>query len=45
MIQAGILTMSDKGSRGEREDFSGAEIRRMVPELPAEVVAYDVIPD
>lgn len=45
MIQAGILTMSDKGSRGEREDLSGAEIRRMIQELPAEVVAYEVIPD
>lgn len=45
MIQAGILTMSDKGSRGEREDLSGKEIERMILALPAEVKAYEVIPD
>lgn len=45
MITVGILTMSDKGSRGEREDLSGKEIERMVKELPAEVKAYEVIPD
>lgn len=44
-IRTGILTMSDKGSRGEREDISGAEIRRMIEGLPAEVEAYEVIPD
>lgn len=37
--------MSDKGSRGEREDLSGREIERMIKELPAEVKAYEVIPD
>ncbi len=37
--------MSDKGSRGEREDLSGKEIERMVMELPGEVRAYEVIPD
>lgn len=37
--------MSDKGSRGEREDLSGREIERMIKELPAEVKAYAVIPD
>lgn len=45
MVTVGILTMSDKGSRGEREDLSGREIERMVKELPAEVKAYEVIPD
>ena len=45
MITAGILTMSDKGSRGEREDLSGKEIERMIKGLPAEVKAYEVIPD
>jgi molybdenum cofactor synthesis domain-containing protein len=45
MITVGIITMSDKGSRGEREDLSGAEIRRMVETLPAEVKVYEVIPD
>lgn len=45
MITVGILTMSDKGSRGEREDVSGMEIKRMVSTLPSEVKAYEVIPD
>lgn len=45
MVTVGILTMSDKGSRGEREDLSGREIERMIKELPAEVNAYEVIPD
>lgn len=45
MIRAGILTMSDKGSRGEREDLSGKEIERMIRDLPAEIAAYEVIPD
>lgn len=45
MIKAAILTMSDKGSRGEREDLSGAVIREMLSALPAEVIRYEVIPD
>ncbi|MBI5810832.1 MAG: MogA/MoaB family molybdenum cofactor biosynthesis protein [Deltaproteobacteria bacterium] len=45
MIRAGILTMSDKGSRGQREDLSGKEIERMIQGLPAEILAYEVIPD
>ncbi|WP_338833230.1 Molybdopterin adenylyltransferase [Moorella humiferrea] len=39
-----ILTASDKGSRGEREDKSAATIREMVAGL-GEVVAYEVVPD
>ena len=45
MITVGILTMSDKGSRGEREDLSGKEIERMIKDLPAEVKVYEIIPD
>ncbi|MBI5970371.1 MAG: molybdopterin adenylyltransferase [Deltaproteobacteria bacterium] len=45
MITVGILTMSDKGSKGEREDLSGKEIEKMILSLPAEVKAYEVIPD
>jgi molybdenum cofactor synthesis domain-containing protein len=44
-VTVGILTMSDKGSKGEREDLSGKEIERMVGEISAEVRAYEVIPD
>jgi len=45
MISVGILTMSDKGFKGEREDVSGKEIEKMVVKLPAKVSAYEVIPD
>ncbi|WP_338818239.1 Molybdopterin adenylyltransferase [Moorella thermoacetica] len=44
MIRVAILTASDKGSRGEREDKSAAIIREMVADL-GEVVAYAVVPD
>ena len=45
MFSTGILTISDKGSRGEREDRSGPEIRRLIAALPASVEASEVIPD
>lgn len=45
MLTVGILTISDKGSKGEREDLSGKEIERMVKELPAEVKVYEIVPD
>ena len=45
MFSVGILTISDKGWRGEREDLSGPEIRRLISGLPARVEAYEVIPD
>lgn len=40
----GVLTLSDKGARGEREDESGRILREMVGGL-GEVAAYQVIPD
>lgn len=45
MITVGIITISDKGSRGEREDLSGREIEKMMELLPADVAATDIIPD
>jgi len=44
VIRVAILTASDKGARGEREDKSAAVIREMVADL-GEVVAYEVVPD
>ena len=44
-MKAGILTLSDKGSRGEREDLSGAVIRKMLEGAGITVTAYEVIPD
>lgn len=45
MIRLGILTISDKGASGKREDKSGGTIKEMAVRLKAEVVAYDIIPD
>ena len=45
MIRAAILTLSDKGSRGEREDKSGEVIRNMLKEIDATITNYEVIPD
>ena len=45
MIKAAIVTMSDKGSRGEREDTSAEEIKKLLTEIPAELVKYTIIPD
>lgn len=45
-IRVGILTISDRGARGEYEDRSGPVLQEMVREqLGAEVVRYTVIPD
>ena len=41
----GILTLSDKGARGEREDLSGRTIRELLAPGPFCVEAYAVIPD
>ena len=45
MFTLGILTISDKGSRGEREDKSGEAIRQIFSQLGAQVVSYDIVPD
>ena len=45
MFKVAILTISDRGSKGEREDSSGPLIREMVKDLPAEVIHYGIIPD
>jgi molybdopterin adenylyltransferase len=45
MFKVAILTLSDKGSKGEREDASGPLIRKMIKDLPAEIIHYEIIPD
>ena len=45
MFKVVILTISDRGSKGERVDSSGPLIREIIEDLPAEVVHYEVIPD
>lgn len=44
MYRTGIIIMSDKGSRGEREDLSSQEIKRVLGE-EYRVEMYEIIPD
>jgi len=45
MFTVGILTISDKGSSGERQDKSGEAIREVLSSMGARIVNYDIIPD
>lgn len=45
MITVAVLTLSDKGSKGEREDLSGPAISEMLKGIGAEVKHYAVLPD
>jgi molybdenum cofactor synthesis domain-containing protein len=45
MLTVGILTISDRGWRGEREDRSSEEIKQMLATLNAHLVRYDIVPD
>ena len=44
-MKVGILTVSDKGARGEREDRSGPAIREMIEAAGGEVVSTRIVPD
>ncbi len=41
----GILTISDKGSRGEREDTSGPNLKEILTANDFTVTAYEIVPD
>jgi molybdopterin adenylyltransferase len=45
MFTVAILTVSDKGSQGKREDKSGETIKEIVSKMDARVVDYDIVPD
>ena len=44
-LKTAVLTVSDKGSRGEREDTAGPELARLVSELGAVVDDRKIVPD
>ncbi|MGZ3649392.1 MAG: MogA/MoaB family molybdenum cofactor biosynthesis protein [Syntrophales bacterium] len=44
-IHAGVITISDKGSRGEREDKSGPEIIAILKDAGIDVAYSKIIPD
>lgn len=45
MITVGIITVSDKGSRGEREDKSIVAIRDILSPAKFKIESYKIIPD
>lgn len=45
MYKTGILILSDKGARGEREDLSGQQIREMLADKGFDFCYYEIIPD
>jgi len=45
MIRVGILTVSDLGSRGEREDTAGRALRERIEALGWEVASHGIVPD
>lgn len=44
-FSVGIITVSDKGSRGERADASGPVIEEMIEQIGGRVEQYVIIPD
>jgi molybdopterin adenylyltransferase len=40
-----VLTISDKGSRGEREDLSGKVIFEAIAQVGGDVALYEIVPD
>ncbi|MDH4068746.1 MAG: molybdopterin-binding protein, partial [Dehalococcoidia bacterium] len=45
MFAVGILTVSDKGSRGERQDKSGEAIREILSGMDAHIANCEIVPD
>lgn len=45
MLTVGILTVSDRCSRGEREDRSGEVIRKVMTQFGSLVIDYAIVPD
>ncbi|MHB8156540.1 MAG: MogA/MoaB family molybdenum cofactor biosynthesis protein [Desulfocucumaceae bacterium] len=45
MYRVGILTASDRGAAGEREDLSAAAIKEIISGLGWQVTAYRIVPD
>lgn len=45
MKRVAVITSSDKGYRGEREDLSGPAVKEITEAAGYEVVSVDVLPD
>jgi molybdopterin adenylyltransferase len=45
VISVAVLTISDKGSKGEREDLSGPQIAEILKPIGVDVKHYEIVPD
>lgn len=45
MFQVGILTVSDRGAAGERQDTAGPALRQLLESHSFQVSHYDIVPD
>ena len=45
MFTISILTISDKGARGQRYDESGQTIRDIFSDLGSDIASYEIVPD
>jgi len=45
LIRAAVITVSDKGSQGQREDVSGPEAARLLAAAEVEVLSIRIVPD
>ncbi len=44
-VKTAILTISDKGSKGEREDKSGLLLKELIEQAGSFVAEYSIVPD
>ncbi|MBI4596501.1 MAG: MogA/MoaB family molybdenum cofactor biosynthesis protein [Candidatus Tectomicrobia bacterium] len=44
-VKVAVLTLSDKGSRGERLDVSGEMIKDLIRSFPSQLVHSEILPD
>jgi len=45
MIKVAIITISDKGASGQREDVSSEGIKSTLEKIETQVVGYQIVPD
>ncbi len=44
-MRAAVLTISDKGSIGQRTDTSGPAVAEVLKTIGAEIMQYEIVPD
>jgi len=45
MIKVAIITISDKGASGQREDVSSEAIKSTLEKIETQVIGYQIVPD